>query len=163
MKNKLKNNDLNSTKNNLYYKYNSLSNDTYNTYNVIPVVRYINAYTDKSAIYRDNKNKCGVYRWINIINGKSYVGSSISLKNRFSVYYSIKSLKTKRPSIIYRALLKYGHTQFSLDILEYCEPSILISREQYYIDLLKPEYNICKTAGSTLGKAHSISTKEKIV
>jgi group I intron endonuclease len=28
--------------------------------------------------------------------------------------------------------------------------------------LLKPEYNICKTAGSTLGKLHSANTKEKI-
>ena len=30
------------------------------------------------------------------------------------------------------------------------------------MDLLKPEYNICKIAGSTLGKMHSESTKEKI-
>lgn len=38
----------------------------------------------------------------------------------------------------------------------------MIFREQYYIDLLKPEYNICLIAGSTLGKKHSESTKEKI-
>lgn len=36
-------------------------------------------------------------------------------------------------------------------------------REQYYFHLLKPEYNICKTAGSTLGKMYSESTKEKII
>jgi hypothetical protein len=34
----------------------------------------------------------------------------------------------------------------------------LISREQYYIDLLNPEYNICKVAGSRLGCKHSPET-----
>jgi group I intron endonuclease len=45
-------------------------------------------------------------------------------------------------SIIARALIKYGYSNFQLDILEYCEPTNCIEREQYYIDLLKPEYNI---------------------
>jgi group I intron endonuclease len=38
----------------------------------------------------------------------------------------------------------------------------LIEREQYYLDLLKPEYNICKIAGSTLGFKHSELTKAKM-
>jgi group I intron endonuclease len=58
--------------------------------------------------------------------------------------------------------LKYGYSNFKLEILEYCDQELLICREQYYLDLLKPKYNICKTAGSTLGKLHSESTKEKI-
>ena len=33
----------------------------------------------------------------------------------------------------------------------WCEQSELITREQYYIDLLKPEYNILPAAGSLLG------------
>jgi group I intron endonuclease len=49
-----------------------------------------------------------------------------------------------------------------LDILEYCESSLCISREQYYLDLLKPEYNICKIAGSRLGTKQSEETKIKI-
>lgn len=63
---------------------------------------------------------------------------------------------------INRALLKWGYSSFSLSILEYCSIDILIQREQYYFDLLKPEYNICTTAGSTLGKLHSLEAKEKI-
>ena len=51
-------------------------------------------------------------------------------------------------SIIYRALLKNGYSNFSLEILEYCSPENVILREQYYMDLLKPDYNILKTAGS---------------
>jgi len=34
--------------------------------------------------------------------------------------------------------LKYGYLSFSLDILEYCEPNLLINRKQYYIDLMEP-------------------------
>lgn len=34
----------------------------------------------------------------------------------------------------------------------------MIEREQYYIDLYKPEYNICKIAGSLLGFKHSPET-----
>jgi hypothetical protein len=65
-------------------------------------------------------------------------------------------------SRIYRALLKYGYHNFNLEILEYCDKKSLISREQYYIDLLKPKYNICKTAGSMLGFKHSLETLLKL-
>lgn len=34
-------------------------------------------------------------------------------------------------------------------------------REQYYIDTLKPEYNICKIAGSSLGVKHSAESNKK--
>lgn len=64
--------------------------------------------------------------------------------------------KEKRP--ICNALLKYGHSNFTLEILEYCPISKLIEREQYYLDLLKPEYNIATIAYSTLGYKHSAET-----
>lgn len=57
--------------------------------------------------------------------------------------------------------MKYGISNFSLDILEYCDLNIIIKKEQYYIDLLKPEYNICKVAGSTIGIKVSEETKIK--
>lgn len=132
---------------------------------IIPIVSYSNAGKYKHIIYKDNKNKSGIYRWNNLVTGKSYVGSAKSLNNRFSIYYFNKCLKyrlNQGSSIIYRALLKYGHLDFSLDILEYCDETSLVKREQYYIDLLKPEYNICKKAGSRLGYKHSEATKIKM-
>jgi hypothetical protein len=59
-------------------------------------------------------------------------------------------------------LLKYGYANFSLEILEYCEPTKCIEREQYYMDLFKPEYNILKTAGSLSGYKHLEETIKKI-
>jgi group I intron endonuclease len=49
-----------------------------------------------------------------------------------------------------------------LEILEYCTKENAISREQYYLDLLNPEYNILKIAGSRLGFKHSEETLLKM-
>ena len=71
---------------------------------------------------------------------------------------------------INKALLKYGYSatvvgppwngggpqpNFKLEILEYCDSENVIEREQYYLDLLKPEYNILQLAGSSLGYKHT--------
>lgn len=55
-------------------------------------------------------------------------------------------------------MLKHGHENFTLEILEYCSITELFVREQYYLDLLKPEYNILKFAYSTKGYKHSAET-----
>jgi group I intron endonuclease len=59
---------------------------------------------------------------------------------------------------IYKAIVKYGHSNFKLEILEYCDKTKVLVREQYYIDLLKPEYNILTIAGSSLGFKHTQKT-----
>jgi hypothetical protein len=49
-----------------------------------------------------------------------------------------------------------------LNILEYCDISTVIEREQYYLHNLKPEYNILEIAGSPLGRKHTEVTKLKL-
>jgi group I intron endonuclease len=94
------------------------------------------------------------------------VGSGVNLGRRFSDYYSVKfldkELKTGK-SAIYSSLLKHGYSGFSLSILEYCEADVAISREQYYIDTLKPEYNILPTAGSAFGRLVTDETRAKLM
>jgi group I intron endonuclease len=75
-------------------------------------------------------------------------------------YLSVRLNKSK--SRIYSAILKHGYSNFQLEILEYCTKENVISREQYYIDLLKPEYNLLKKAGSILGFKHSLLSKKKM-
>jgi group I intron endonuclease len=65
-------------------------------------------------------------------------------------------------SLIYKALIKYGYSKFSFEILEFCDIKNVLVREQYYIDLLKPEYNILLKAGSPLGYKHTDEAKEKM-
>jgi len=112
-------------------------------------------------MFEENKGKSGVYRWTNNINHKSYIGSAKNLNKRLYVYYNIKLLSASKMTIC-RALLKYGFSNFTLEILEYCEPSDAIKREQFYLELLKPEYNILLTAGSLLGFNHSESSIKKM-
>jgi group I intron endonuclease len=118
--------------------------------------------------------KSGIYKWTNTLNGKSYVGSSISLHRRiqenFNPERSLRELN-RGESILYKSLLKYGYLNFTLEILEVVNVEgltsaearvLLLEREQHYIDLLDPEYNILKTAGSNLGAKMSSETKAKI-
>ena len=65
----------------------------------------------------------------------------------------------KSKSKIYNAILKHGVYKFILEILEYCDKEMVVIREQCYIDLLQPEYNILKTAGSCLGNKASLETR----
>lgn len=123
--------------------------------NITPVKSYSNPIELKITVYKENRNKSGIYKWTNKINGKCYVGSSVKLNRRLSDYYSIdrfKRIRTKGHSLINSAILKYKILNFSLDIIEYCEPNVILKKEQYYINLLNPEYNICKVAGLTLGR-----------
>lgn len=145
-------------------------NNIYNDNDIKPIKIYKNFYEMKIQILEDNTYKSGIYKFSNNLNGKSYVGSSINLKNRFLRYYNYSYISfVKNELTISRALIKYGYLNFSLEILEYCETINLLSREQFYLDLLKPEYNIAKIAGSTLGiklseerkKAISVSLKGK--
>lgn len=130
---------------------------------VLPVLIYSNPKSDKSKILSENKGKPGIYLWKNKKNGKKYVGSSVNLANRLRNYFNTSYLSdSKDIMLIYKALLAYGFDGFTLEILEYCEPSDLIKREQYYINLLKPEYNILKIAGSVLGVKRSEETKVKL-
>ena len=127
------------------------------------IFNYNNADVEKESALDDNKGKAGVYCWTNKINGKKYVGSSIDLYRRLMQYYNIKYLiRASKFSLICKALLKYGYSNFQLEILEYCESSEVILREQYYIDLLKPEYNILQVAGSSFGYKHTIESLQKM-
>ena len=102
-----------------------------------PEVIYNNSKEDKTRIFKENKNKRVVYRWVNKINNKAYIGSSINFSVRLYKYYSLKHLsKSKTP--IHNALLKYGFENFALEILEYCEEGVNpVLREQYYFELVR--------------------------
>ena len=130
-----------------------------NVSSIVPAISYLNADIKKGEAIRENNGKSGVYRWINVINNKIYIGSSLNLGRRFKQYYNYDYItKPKRNVPIHYALLKYGYSNFKLEILEYCVISSLLEREQYYMNLLKPEYNVLKTAGSMLGFKHSEAT-----
>lgn len=104
----------------------------------------------------------GIYKIINLHNSDCYIGSAINLNYRFSRHKSdLKNLRHPN-RYLQRAWNKYGEKSFIFEILEICLEDELITREQFYIDTIKPKYNICKTAGSQLGYKHSEETKQKM-
>jgi group I intron endonuclease len=79
----------------------------------------------------------------------------VNIGRRLESYYSYIAL-TRDKMLINKAMLKYGCLNFRFEILEYCEPYEAIKREQHYLDLFKPEYNVLPKAGSSLGQCASI-------
>ena len=131
--------------------------------NKVPEKFYPNSDTCKEKIFLENKNKSGIYMWKNNLNNKRYIGSAVDLSNRLSFYYSAKAMENSlknSQSYIYNAILKYGYSNFSFTILEYCEPEQCLEREDFYLCSLPHEYNILEKAGSSLGRKHSDATKE---
>ena len=104
----------------------------------------------------------GVYRIVNNINGKLYIGSTGSkggFKKRWSYHLTDLRQNKHHSRHLQKAWNKYGEKSFVFEILEKIEDftkEILLIREQHYLDLYKSYdvnlgYNICKIAGSSLG------------
>jgi group I intron endonuclease len=130
----------------------------------VPVIIYNNAETDKLRILTDSKQKAGIYMWKHNESGKVYIGSAVDLSRRLTQYFSMKYLEKNKTMHICNALVYHGFGAFSLSISEYIDISnlskkeankLILEREQFYLDNLKPGYNINLIAGSRLGTLHS--------
>jgi group I intron endonuclease len=81
----------------------------------------------------------------NKVTKKFYIGKSKDLKGRFYNYLNIQRLMENKSSRIHKALLKFGFENFSITILEFIESptsKLLNEREDFYIKVFKPQYNI---------------------
>lgn len=107
--------------------------------------------------------KSGIYKITNLVNGKFYIGSAVDTKNRFSTHISELKSKTHSNYHLQRAWEKYGKENFIFEVIESVDDiNNLLLREQHYLDTLKPDYNICKIANSTLGIKYTEEAKERI-
>jgi group I intron endonuclease len=64
-------------------------------------------------------------------------------------------------SHLQRAWLKYGEVNFTFTVIEICDKTKLIEREQHWINNLNPAYNKAKVAGNTAGVGWSKETRDK--
>lgn len=104
--------------------------------------------------------QCGIYRILNIVNNKFYIGSSVNIKGRKNTH--IHRLRKNKHSSPYlqNSYNKHGEINFKFEILELCTSDCILDREQSYIDDLLPQYNMCPVAGNCLGYKHTEKTKK---
>lgn len=105
----------------------------------------------------------GIYKIRSIVNPKKeYIGSSVDIYLRWRGH--LRDLKNNKHgnSRLQNHYNKYGKTDLVFSILIGCDKNDLISTEQFYIDAYSPFFNICKKAGSTLGRKLSEETKRKL-
>ena len=90
-----------------------------------------------------NKNlkKSGIYCILNLKNQKKYIGSSRYIYDRICNHKMMLKNNKHHNNYLQNSWNKNKSQNFIYIILEYCEKDILIEREQFYIDNLKPEYN----------------------
>lgn len=110
--------------------------------------------------------KSGIYKITNTANGKCYVGSASNLIARWRVHQHKLRKKNHHSPKLQNSWNKHGESHFIFSVIEYVEDrSILLEREQYWIDCLKAfggGYNVCQLANSRLGVKTSAATKKKL-
>jgi group I intron endonuclease len=104
----------------------------------------------------------GIYAIVNNVNGKRYIGSAVDISHRWDQHVSDLRKGKHKNKHLQSAWNKYGEGSFNFKVIECCDKTALIQREQFYIDTLIPEYNKAKTAGSMLGFRHTPESKLKI-
>lgn len=80
--------------------------------------------------------------------GRRYIGSSINVERRWKEHRAQLAAGKHHSIFLQKAFDSFGPDSFKFNVIETvsCE-SNLLEREQFYIDTVKPEYNVCQTAG----------------
>jgi group I intron endonuclease len=105
----------------------------------------------------------GIYKIQSICKPERvYIGSALDIQQRFRRHSSDLQLGKHHSHKLQRHFDKYGIVDLQFSILLECSKRQLITREQDFIDLLKPYFNECKIAGSSLGIKHTESSKVKM-
>ncbi len=111
------------------------------------------------------KQKSGIYKILNLINNKIYVGSSINISVRITSHkLNLRKNKHCNTHLQY-SYNKYGIENFIYEVIEYCDENLLLKKEEYYINYFKcldinKGYNISSFSNGR--KRHSKTTIEKI-
>lgn len=124
---------------------------------------YENSFNDRKKLYKQFKGdfKGRIYTIVNKLNGKIYVGSTRSLKNRLQNHFNLSNKLAETGGPLSKAIIKYGLVNFAFIIIEEVDLDLqnLEDRETYWIGRLKPEYNATKEAARNVGALHSDEVK----
>jgi group I intron endonuclease len=97
----------------------------------------------------------GIYKITCVPNGRFYIGSSYHFRKRYGEHCTMARAREHNP-IFQASWDKYGENQFTFEVLEVLTKETLVTREQFYLDTLRPwdpeiGFNVNTVATSTLG------------
>jgi group I intron endonuclease len=93
---------------------------------------------------------CGIYRIVNMVNGKSYIGKALSIYSRWQVHKYHLRKNTHHSRKLQNAWNKYGEHNFRLEIVLECNQDSLLASEEHAItsyDSYHSGYNCTLKAG----------------
>lgn len=102
----------------------------------------------------------GVYKIYFNGTNNFYIGSSNNIYKRIIYHRSRLKRNIHENACIKNAFNKYGINNCFIEVMIECNVENLLKHEQYFIDTLKPEYNIKKNA---TGGMESILSKEDVL
>lgn len=108
----------------------------------------------------------GIYKITNNINDKVYVGQSINIEQRWKAHRTKPNQVngSQYDSPLYRAIRKYGLSNFSFEVIEECKQEDLNEREIYWINFYQ-SFNLDKGYNLTLGGSNpgdTVLSKEQV-
>ena len=80
---------------------------------------------------------CGIYKIENIRDGKIYVGSSVNLESREYKHFWMLKRGSHDNNHLQNSFNKFGIDSFKFNVIEECEESLLVNKENHYIDYFK--------------------------
>lgn len=86
-------------------------------------------------------NEICIYKFVNKVNGKVYVGKTTNFTERIKKHYR-RFLSGEQSNLaLYKALKKYGWENFSIEKIEECSEEKLNERECYWIEYYDSYFN----------------------
>lgn len=92
----------------------------------------------------------GIYR-IRLADGRCYVGQSVNMHTRWAQHRSKLRRGLHWLPHLQNCWNKYGEDAFIFEVLEQCAPERMTEREQWWMDELKPAFNVAPRAESLAG------------
>lgn len=100
----------------------------------------------------------GIYLIYNQVNNDCYIGHSMNVGNRKTKHISLLSNNKHSNELLQNAVNQYGIENFKIGVLEYTTENLL-EKEQKYVDILKPKYNITK---DVINNTPSLESRRKM-
>ena len=109
---------------------------------------YLKPFGDLADRILGREKVCGIYKITSLLNKKVYIGQSVDVKTRWSNHIKASlGIDSIAHSKVHDAMAQDGVWNFTFELLEKCDKSMLNEREKYYIGFYQSNlygYNLTK-------------------